>query len=287
MPGGGHAPILPCRATAHVLKKLDQASSNSRLLGPEPRNLSRAKLQVVRKIRERNRHTHRAMVVTMQPVIQSSVSQHAEDLRQVVHGLGCGVGGVDWRRQGPVADIHQAADAEGDILQHGPCESDLDRVSNCLLQPKLRWHMIGRRVPDVSYRSPGDNVVTHRLDEPDDQVISCRNLDKRFIRDLLNVAGAIGRQSNGPCGWGVWTALLGFRVAGLVRVEVVDDLQGLTHDHAHNRVDLNRGGKVVDEVDEHTQLASANPSDPETARRGMNAATSGFWTPTVCKPAVL
>jgi hypothetical protein len=103
----------------------------------------------------------------------------------VLDRLDAGVGVVDGRRQRLVGDVDQPADAEADVLHHGPLEAGA-----------------ARRQADRLHR---------RLGAP----------------------------------------LLRLPVAGPVGVDVVDHRDGLALDLAHDGVDLDRVGQVVDEVDQH------------------------------------
>ena len=131
-----------------------------------------------------------------------------------------------------------------------------------------------------------DNMVADLPGQPHNQILACRRPDQGVGLDGLNVAGAAGRHDHGRRRR-VGTLLRPLQVSGLVGVEVVDDPPGLTLARTHDRVDLDRVGQVVDEVNEHPTLASPSTSDPDTARRGTNASPAARWIPAVCSPAVL
>jgi hypothetical protein len=109
-------------------------------------------------------------------------------------------------------------------------------------------------------------VVTDPSDQPDDQVVAGGGVDQRGRLDGLEVAGGGGRQDHGMGGW-VGAAVLGLQVVGGVAVDVVDDFVGLVLDLAHDGVDLDGAGQVVDEVDEHPH---AGQGEPQGSRDGQS-----------------
>ena len=205
----------------------------------------------------------------------------------MVDRLDGGVGIVDRRGQRPVGDVDQAAQAEQHVLDHGALEADENGFGEGRSQHRRGgWWPVGGARPGPGDGCARHDVVTDPSDQPDDQVVGGGGVDQRGRLDGLEVAGGGHRQDHGMGGW-VGAAVLGLQVVGGVAVDVVDDFVGLVLDLAHDGVDLDGAGQVVDEVDEHPTLARASPRDPETASRGTKAGSPARWTPTLYSPAVL
>ena len=128
-------------------------------------------------------------------------------------------------------------------------------------------------------------MVTDLPGQPDDHILVCGRPDQRLGLDGLDVAGAADRQHRGR-GRRVGAALLRCQVARLLGVEVIDDPASLPLDLAHDGVDLDGTGEMVEEVVEHPDAGQPSIGDPDTARRGTKAPPPARWIPTVCNPAV-
>jgi hypothetical protein len=154
----------------------------------------------------------------------------------------------------------------------GALEPDLDGVSDGLGQQRGvgRW-LVGGALPGPANRC-ADDMVTDPFGQPDDQVVAGGDLDQLGRLDGLEVAGGDGRHDHGLGRW-VGAALLGLQVVS--RVDVVDDLKGLALDLAHDGVNLNGAGQVVDEVDEHPhadQGQAEGSGDGQPGHEGLLAA---------------
>ena len=120
---------------------------------------------------------------------------------------------------------------------------------------------------------PGDHMVADPFGQPDDQVVAGGGLDQGGRLDGLEVAGGGGRHDHGLRGW-VGAALFGLQVTGGVRVDVVDDLEGLTLE-AHDGVDLDGAGQVVDEVDEHPHADQGQTEESRDGQPGYEGLLAG------------
>lgn len=127
-------------------------------------------------------------------------------------------------------------------------------------------------------------MVTDLPGQPDDHILVGGRPDQRLGLDGLDVAGAADRQHRGR-GRRVGAALLRCQVARLLRVEVIDDPANLPLDLAHDGLDLDRAGEMVDEVDEHPTLASPAAAT-RTRPGGDEGPAAGALDPHGGNPAV-
>jgi hypothetical protein len=104
-------------------------------------------------------------------------------------------------------------------------------------------------------------VVAHLPGQPYDQIAVGSRPNQRSRLDGLEVAGTAGRRDRGRGRW-VRAADLRLQVVQLVGVQVVDDPAGLTLDLAHDGVNLDRAGQMVDEVDQHPDAGQTEERRP-------------------------
>jgi hypothetical protein len=126
-------------------------------------------------------------------------------------------------------------------------------------------------------------MVTDLPGQPDDHVLVGGGPDQRLGLDGLDVAGAAGRQHRGR-GRRVGAALLRCQVARLLGVEVIDDPASLPLDLAHDGVDLDRAGQVVDEVDEHPDTGQPEHQRPGHGQAGHERLPAGALDPDRMQP---
>jgi hypothetical protein len=91
--------------------------------------------------------------------------------------------------------------------------------------------------------------------------------DQRIGVDGLDVAGA-GRRQADRHQRRLGAAFLRLSVAGLVGIDLVDHRAGLALDLAHDGVDLDRPGQVVDEVDEDADAGQGEGQRPRHGQPG-------------------
>lgn len=125
--------------------------------------------------------------------------------------------------------------------------------------------------------------VTDLPGQPDDHILVGGRPDQRLGLDGLDVAGAAGRQHRGR-GRRVGAAPLRCQVARLLGVEVIDDPASLPLDLAHDGVDLDRVGEMVDEVDEHPDAGQPQQQRPGHGQAGHERLPAGALDPHGVQP---